>query len=245
LEVSVEDILQVIEVVVLRADGIVVGEGNSEAIVPAIVVTHGRSEVAIVLVEDGLEVPGTNGNVCVRIVAVASVRGALFGGDLHHADFGRTTSHGRVAAGFLEGDGCDEDGGDASLSGHALEGGEVWCASGEGVVVLLKNGGEVFVHEFSSVTGGGTQPLPSTPQLSQFSSPLGPPVACGSGVPLGSPHSPPVATITAPLEAGGAVELVEEGASELDEGASELELSVLVGSALLVSVGRAVAVIVV
>lgn len=62
-------------------------------------------------------------------------------------------------------------------------------------------------------------------------------------VPLGSPHSPPVATMTAPLELGGAAD--EVGASELEDCSVVEGASVLVGSELLVSVGTAVAVMVV
>lgn len=121
LKIPIEDVLEIVEVVVLRAYGIVVGEGNGEAKVPAIVVAHSGGEIAVVLVENGLEVAGTNGNVGVSIIAVATVRRALFGGDLHDANFGRTTSYRGVASGLLKGDRGEENGGHTSLSGHALE----------------------------------------------------------------------------------------------------------------------------
>ncbi len=76
LEIPIEDVLEIVEVIVLRTDGIVVGEGNGEAKVPAIVVAHGGSEIAIVLIEYSLEVAGTNANVDVGIAGIEKVNGA-------------------------------------------------------------------------------------------------------------------------------------------------------------------------
>jgi len=147
LEVSVEHVLEIVEVVVLRADGIVVGERDGQSIVPSIVVAHGRGEIAIVLVEDSLEVPRANANVDFGIVAVCAVGGALVGGDLHHADFGGASRDGGVAAGFLEGNRGEEDGGHAGFGGHAFEDVEVRCAGGEDAVIVLEDGGQVLVDE--------------------------------------------------------------------------------------------------
>lgn len=147
LEIPIEDVLEIVEVIVLRTDGIVVGEGNGEAKVPAIVVAHGGSEIAIVLIEYSLEVAGTNANVDVGIIAIAAVRGALFGGDLHDADFGRTTGYRGVTSRFLKGDRSEEDGGDTSLGGHALKRGEVWSAGGKGAAIVLEDGCQVLVDE--------------------------------------------------------------------------------------------------
>jgi hypothetical protein len=147
LEVPVEDVLEIIEVVMLRADGIVVSECDGETKVPAIIISHGGSEVSIVLIENGLEVACTDANVDLGIIAVWSVRGALVRCDLHHSDLGRTTGHRGVATGFLEGDGGEEDGGDTGFGREAFEDVEVRCARGKGVVVLLEDGGEILVHE--------------------------------------------------------------------------------------------------
>jgi len=110
---------------VLRASGVVVCGGNGESGYPSVVRAHSTSHVPVTLiVDDGLEVLRPNVDVRGGIIAIA-VLGALFGGDLHHANLTRAAGDVWVAARFLKGDGSEEDGRDASLGFHVLEDGEV------------------------------------------------------------------------------------------------------------------------
>jgi len=147
LEVPVEDILEIVEIVVLCANGIVVGCGNGESVEPSIVFSHGLSEIAIVAVEDSLEVLSANADIGHGIVAVGTVGRALLGSDLHHANLTSTTVCIRVAAGLLECDGSEEDGRNASLVRHGREHVEIGLASREWVSVFLENFGEVTINE--------------------------------------------------------------------------------------------------
>jgi len=125
LEVPVEDELEIVEVVVLRAGGEVVCGGDGESGYPSVVRAHSTSHIpATLVVDDSLEVLRSDTNVRRGIEAVSVLR-ALFGGDLHHANLTRTAGDVWVAARFLKGDGSEEDGRDTGLGFHVLEDGEV------------------------------------------------------------------------------------------------------------------------
>jgi len=147
LEVPIEDVLEVVEIVVLSANGVIVGLCDGESVLPSIVLSHGLSEVAIVAVEDILEVFGADADIGHGIVAVGTIGRALLGSDLHHANLTSTTVCIRVAAGLLECNGSEEDGRNASLIRHGREHVEIGLASSEWVSVFLENFGEVTIDE--------------------------------------------------------------------------------------------------
>ncbi|CAG8779172.1 900_t:CDS:1, partial [Acaulospora colombiana] len=146
LDVAVEDVLDVVEVVVLSADGIVVGIEHGHSLTPSVVVAHSLNDVSVCFVNHLLHVLGTDADVGLGVVAacIGITCGALFASDLHHTDFTSTASNVGSASAFLERDGGEQDGGDASFTGHGLEDMEVVLASTEDVTVLLEDGGEIL-----------------------------------------------------------------------------------------------------
>jgi hypothetical protein len=145
LDVSVEDAVEIIEIVVLRADGIVVRRGNSHATSPAIVGTHGGSDVAVVGVDHRPHVAGTNANVDRGVKAVGAVGRALVARDLHHAILASTTPDLWSAAAFLKRNGGEEDGRDLRFLIHLFEDVQVGFAGLEDVSGLFEDGGQVLV----------------------------------------------------------------------------------------------------
>lgn len=77
LEVPIEHILQVIQIVMLSAGRVVVGEGSGETLVPSIVLSHGGGEISIVTIQDSLEILGSDADIRHGVIAVASVTGAF------------------------------------------------------------------------------------------------------------------------------------------------------------------------
>ena len=163
LNVSVEDAVEIIcrhgqneedesmsgltEIVVLSADGIVVRRGDSHAALPAIVGTHGSSDVAVVGIDHRLHVARTDANVDLGVEAVGAVSRALFARDLHHANLASTTSNVCSAATLLKSDRGQEDGRDTGFLGHVLEHVQVRRASLENVSGCLEDGGQVLVDD--------------------------------------------------------------------------------------------------
>lgn len=122
LQVSVEHVLEIVEVVVLSASGIVVSTGDGETLIPSIVGSHSTGDISTALVIDHvLEVASANADVGGSVVAVASVGGAFLAGDLHHANLASSTSDSGVAAGFLKSNGSEENGRNARRGLHILE----------------------------------------------------------------------------------------------------------------------------
>lgn len=154
LNVPIEHILQVIQIIVLSAGRIVVGEGGGETGIPPVIFPHGRRQIPVIAIQNRLEILRSDTDVRLRVVTVASVRRAFVAGDLHHPDLARTASDAGVAAGFLECDGSEEDGGDLGFLGHVLEHGEVLGALREGVSVLLEYRCEVLVDQVVERNGG-------------------------------------------------------------------------------------------
>lgn len=145
LDVAVEDAVEVIEIVVLRANGIVVGSRDSQPTSPSVVLAHTGGDIAVVGVNPRLHVASTNANVGRRIIAIGAIGRALFARDLHHANLTGTTRNAGSASAFLEGDGSQEDGGDAGFVSQRLENVEVRCAGFKDVSWLLEDSGQVLV----------------------------------------------------------------------------------------------------
>ena len=147
LQVPIEYVLQIIQVVVLRANRVVVRQRRRQSVIPPVVFPHRRSQVAVVRVQDGLEVLGPNLDVRHRVVAVAPVRGTLVTRDLHHSDLARPARRAWVAARLLERDRGEEDGWHAGLRRHVLEHAQVRLAWRKHAPGRREHCREVFVDE--------------------------------------------------------------------------------------------------
>lgn len=147
LNEPIEHVLQIIQIIMLRAGRIVVGEARREPGIPPVIFSHGRGQIPVIVVQNRLEILRSDTDVRRRVVTVASICRAFLAGDLHHSDLARSAGDAGVAAGFLECDGGEEDGGDLCFLRHGFEHGEVLGALGEGVSVLLEYRCEVFVDQ--------------------------------------------------------------------------------------------------
>jgi len=70
LEVTIEHVLEIIEVVMLGARRVIVGEGDGKTKVPPIIISHRSGNIPIILIKHGLKVPSANPNVDLGIIAV-------------------------------------------------------------------------------------------------------------------------------------------------------------------------------
>jgi hypothetical protein len=132
----------------LSANSIIVRRLDSETWSPTIIGTHRARDVSVTLIiEDGLEVLSTDVDIRLSVIAVGTIGRAFLARDLHHANLACTSSDRGVAAGFLEGDGCEEDFGDARVGGGGLEHGEILSACIKGRTTLVDDFGEVAVDE--------------------------------------------------------------------------------------------------
>jgi len=144
LQVPIEHSLEIIEIAPLSTRRPSIGITLGHAREPPVVHAHGLSEVPPDRVRRARQVAGSNANVRSGVETVP-IRRAFLARELHETVFAIGSASVSVAGRFLEGDGGEEDGGEASLSSVIVEIAQIVAAGVEQAVGVVDDRTEVDV----------------------------------------------------------------------------------------------------